>query len=221
MPYVITELCTNEGSCVEVCPVACIHTMPGAPQHYIDPDVCIECEQCEIVCPPKAIFLDWKLPPQHEPSIEVNAAFFRKNKAVVGPPPFETAWQIVRAAQGYAADKGWAVSVAVVDESGTPIAVGRMDEAHPRTAELAYDKAYTAASFHLSTAELQGMARQPWLRSFVIAHRGRILPQGGGMALVEGIAVFGAVGVAGAATGEQDVLCCRAGIAVLEADGHH
>ena len=56
MPYVITSLCTNDGACVEVCPVACIHTTPGAKQFYIDPDVCIDCEQCEIVCPVDAIF---------------------------------------------------------------------------------------------------------------------------------------------------------------------
>ena len=41
MPYVITNLCTNDGTCVDVCPVACIHTMPGAPQFYVDPEVCI------------------------------------------------------------------------------------------------------------------------------------------------------------------------------------
>ena len=35
MPYVITTLCTNDGACVEVCPVSCIHTTPGAPQFYI------------------------------------------------------------------------------------------------------------------------------------------------------------------------------------------
>jgi len=64
MSYVITELCTLDGSCVEVCPVACIHTQPDAPQYYIDPDVCIECEQCEIVCPVNAIAVDWKLPEQ-------------------------------------------------------------------------------------------------------------------------------------------------------------
>jgi uncharacterized protein GlcG (DUF336 family)/NAD-dependent dihydropyrimidine dehydrogenase PreA subunit len=220
MPYIITEICTNDGACVDVCPVACIHTKPGLPQHYIDPDVCIECEQCEIVCPVDAIFLDLKLPPQYEPSIEVNASFFRKNKAVVGPPPFEKAWEVIHAAQTYAAQNGFAVSVAVVDESGAPIAVGRMDEALPRTADLAYYKAYTAASFHVSTAELQQQARQPWLRSFVISRRGRVLPQGGGIALVDGIAVIGAVGVAGAPSGEQDILCCRAGLSVLEEDGH-
>ena len=91
MPYVITNLCTNDGACVEVCPVACIHTTPGAPQFYIDPEVCIDCEQCEIVCPVNAIFKDIDIPAEHQVSIEINAAFFRRNKAVVGPVPFDKA----------------------------------------------------------------------------------------------------------------------------------
>ena len=61
VPYVITEACTRDGACVEVCPVACIHTTPDAPQFYIDPDICIECEQCEVVCPVDAIYLDTSL----------------------------------------------------------------------------------------------------------------------------------------------------------------
>ena len=65
MPYIITNLCTNDGACVEVCPVACIHTKPGAPQFYVDPEVCIDCEQCEIVCPVDAIFKDVDIPAQY------------------------------------------------------------------------------------------------------------------------------------------------------------
>src|SRR5581483_5240291 len=113
LSYVITDLCTLDGSCVEVCPVACIHTKPGDPQYYVDPDVCIECEQCEIVCPVKAIFLDTKVPPEREASIEVNASFFRKNKAVAEPPPMEVAWEMIHAAQRYASQVGIAVAVAV------------------------------------------------------------------------------------------------------------
>lgn len=220
MPYIITELCTNDGACVEVCPVSCIHTQPGAPQHYIDPDVCIECEQCEIVCPVDAIFVDVKLPEQYEPSIEVNAAFFRRNKAAVEPVPLERAWEFIRAAQVYAAEKGMAISAAVVDEAGIPIAVGRMDGAEPRSSDLAFDKAYTAATFHVSTAELAGMVHQPWLRSFVISSRGKVLPAAGGIALIDGIAIVGAVGVAGAPNNEQDVLCARAGLSIMEAHSH-
>ncbi|MGH7766461.1 MAG: heme-binding protein [Candidatus Binatia bacterium] len=220
MTYVITSLCTNDGACVDVCPVGCIHTTPDAPQFYIDPEVCIDCEQCEIVCPVDAIFRDSDLPAEHQVSIEVNAAFFRKNKAAVGPVPFDKAAEMVRAAHAYAERSGFAVTVAVVDEAGAPTAVARMDKAEPRTAELAFHKAYTAAAFQVATAELVPQARQPWLRSLIISHRGRILPAGGGIAIVDGIAVRGAIGVAGGSRAEQDILCCQAALAVLERDGH-
>ena len=117
MPYVITSLCTNDGSCVEVCPVACIHTMPGAPQFYIDPEVCIDCEQCEIVCPVDAIFQDVQMPTEHAASIEVNAAFFRQNKAVIEPVPFAIAWAMIQSAHAYAQTLGSAVTAVVVDEA--------------------------------------------------------------------------------------------------------
>ena len=220
MPYIITSLCTNDGACVEVCPVACIHTQPGAPQFYIDPEVCIDCEQCEIVCPVDAIFRDTDVPAEHEASIEVNAAFFRKNKAAVEPVPVETAWEMVHRAHNYAEITGIRVTAVVVDEAGCPIAVGRMDGAEPNSAELAFNKAYTSAAFHMATAELVPQARQPWLRSLAISHRGRIMPAGGGIAIVDGIAIVGAIGVAGAARAEQDILCCRAALAVLESGGH-
>lgn len=220
MPYVITSLCTNDGACVEVCPVACIHTKPEAPQFYIDPDVCIDCEQCEIVCPVDAIFKDIDIPAEHQASIEINAAFFRVNKAIAGPVPFEYAWAMVRAAHDYAETLGIAVAAAVVNEGGAPIAVGRMDKAEPRTAELALDKAYSAAAFQVATAELVPQARQPWLRSLVISHRGRILPEAGAIPIIDGVTMVGAIGVAGASRPEQDVLCCRAALAVLESGAH-
>jgi len=59
MPRVITSLCLRDTSCVEVCPVDCIH--PGKPQDqypsfYINPDECIDCGACEAECPHSAIF---------------------------------------------------------------------------------------------------------------------------------------------------------------------
>ena len=39
--YVITEACigVKDATCVDVCPAACIHTTPDAPQYYIDPEI--------------------------------------------------------------------------------------------------------------------------------------------------------------------------------------
>jgi ferredoxin len=220
MPYVITSLCTNDGACVDVCPVACIHTKPGAPQFYIDPEVCIDCEQCEIVCPVDAIFKDIDMPAEHIGSIEINAAFFRQNKAPVGPVSFETAWAMVRAAHEYAELFGLKVSAVVVDEAGVPIAVGKMTGADANSTELAFNKAYTAAAFHIATADIAADAKQFWMRSLAVSRRGHIMPVPGGLPILGGVVIVGGVGVAGASRIEQDVLCCRAAMSILEGHGH-
>jgi len=220
VPYVITEACTRDGSCVEVCPVACIHTTPEASQFYIDPEICIECEQCEIVCPVDAIYLDSELPAHSQAATEINASFFRKHKPAPGPVPLDTAWRMVQAAQAYAAGKNVAVTVAVVDGAGSPIVVVPMDGAQPTNADLALNTAYTATSFQVPTDQLVFDARQPWFRSLVISSRGRIMAAGGGIPIVDGLAVIGAIGVAGGRDEEQDILCCRAGLAVLDTAPH-
>ncbi len=68
MPRVITELCTNAGACVSVCPVDCIVAGPSDsewPWHFIDPDVCIDCGACQVECPQGAIFQEHKLPTEY------------------------------------------------------------------------------------------------------------------------------------------------------------
>ncbi len=88
MTYVITELCTREGDCVEVCPVDCI--VPGPkedaqwPLFYIDPDVCIDCGACVPVCPPEAIFPEFEVPDDQVHMTQVNADYF-----VAGPGYYE------------------------------------------------------------------------------------------------------------------------------------
>ena len=68
MTYVITGSCIKDDSCVEVCPVDCIHPKRGAPdfetaeQLYIDPEVCIDCDACVEACPVDAIFADFEVP---------------------------------------------------------------------------------------------------------------------------------------------------------------
>ena len=86
MVYVIAEPCVGvkDQSCVEVCPVDCIHPHqddPGfeaAPQLYINPDECIGCGACEPVCPVQAIFPDDAVPEAWKHFIAVNANYFRR-----------------------------------------------------------------------------------------------------------------------------------------------
>jgi len=77
MIYVITEPCigTKDASCVEVCPVNCIHE--GEDQYYIDPEECIGCSACETVCPVTAIFDEDQLPENQAAFVQKNADFFQ------------------------------------------------------------------------------------------------------------------------------------------------
>ena len=81
MAYVITEPCIDvkDASCVDVCPVDCIHTTGDDNQYYINPDICIDCAACEPVCPVNAIFFEDDVPPQWKPDIEKNRAYFEQH----------------------------------------------------------------------------------------------------------------------------------------------
>jgi ferredoxin len=87
MTYVITEPCvgTKDRSCVEVCPVDCIHPntdeadSPDTTMLYIDPDECIDCDACVLACPVNAIFPIDSVPPEWSHFIELNADYFQKN----------------------------------------------------------------------------------------------------------------------------------------------
>ncbi|MDH6677080.1 ferredoxin--NADP+ reductase [Rhodococcus sp. LBL1] len=89
MAYVITQACCNDASCVDVCPVNCIHPTPDEPEFattemlYIDPQTCIDCGACVDECPVDAIFGDNELSEAHAVYSEINAAYFEKHP--IGP----------------------------------------------------------------------------------------------------------------------------------------
>lgn len=80
MAFIITDPCigTKDASCVEVCPVDCIHTTEESDQYYIDPDVCIDCGACQPECPVSAIYEEDEVPSEYQASIRINADFFKK-----------------------------------------------------------------------------------------------------------------------------------------------
>lgn len=217
--YVITEACigVKDATCVDVCPAACIHTTPEAPQYYIDPDVCIACEQCVLVCPVNAIFLDDEVPEHLQEYIEVNAAFFRDNKPAAEPLSPDRAKAILAATVGYAEESGYAISVAVVDGDGELIESALMPDAGQDLAQPAIDKAYTAAKLQIATHQLGRGAATPAFEEPAGFQRDRLIEVGGGYPVVDGDAVIGAVGVAGSPSPQADLQCCQAGLAAIRA----
>jgi NAD-dependent dihydropyrimidine dehydrogenase PreA subunit len=83
--YVIAEPCiaVKDNSCVEVCPVDCIHPTPDEPDYgdheqlYIDPDECIDCDACVEACPVDAIFAQDQLPAEWVHFTEINAGYYK------------------------------------------------------------------------------------------------------------------------------------------------
>src|SRR3954465_12889983 len=86
MAYVITGPCigTKDNSCVEVCPVDCIHPTPDEPDYdkvemlYIDPEECIDCDACVEACPVDACFAEDQVPDEWNKFVQINADYFKK-----------------------------------------------------------------------------------------------------------------------------------------------
>lgn len=87
MTYVIAEPCINvkDRSCVDVCPVDCIHPTleedKGEVQLYINPDECIDCGACEPACPVTAIFAEDDMPEKWQPFKDMNADYYMLDAA--------------------------------------------------------------------------------------------------------------------------------------------
>ena len=84
LTYVIAEPCIGEkdNSCIEVCPVDCIHPTPDEPDYdgvemlYIDPDECIDCDACVEACPVDACFAEDQLPEEWQKYTQMNADYY-------------------------------------------------------------------------------------------------------------------------------------------------
>ena len=90
MTYVITSACVDvkHKACAQECPVDCIYE--GDRTMYINPDECVECGACRLLCEVDAIYLDGDLPESERRSLADNAAFFNEvlpgREAPLGAP---------------------------------------------------------------------------------------------------------------------------------------
>lgn len=122
----------------------------------------------------------------------------------------EGAAKVLEAAVDKAAAIGAPQCVAVTDDGGHLLAFARMDGAKVLSIDSAIAKAKTAASSRRPTGDLSDELE----RRLAFATLGKLTNLLGGMPIVVGGHVIGAIGV-GSGTGEQDVEVARAGLAAL------
>lgn len=127
-----------------------------------------------------------------------------KNKAVLSQTEVQ---QILKAARSEAQNNHWAVSIAIVDDGGHPLALERLDECAPISAYIATEKARTSALGRRESKGYEDMVnggRHAFLSAPLLTSL-----EGGVPIIVDG-QVIGAIGVSGV-TSVQDAQVAKAG----------
>ena len=124
----------------------------------------------------------------------------------------DKAHEVIVAAANEAKKRGWPMNIAVVDGGGNLVAFTRMDGAQLGSIEISQHKARAAAKFRRETKIFEG-AIQNGL-NYLITLDG-IIGSRGGIPLVEGGKLVGAIGVSGG-TGSQDEVVAKAGAALVK-----
>jgi uncharacterized protein GlcG (DUF336 family) len=113
----------------------------------------------------------------------------------------DSALALVVAARDAAARIDLNLAIAVTDQGGHMIAFERADATPFLAAEVAVNKAWTAASFGLDTMIWNQIVAQP--ATAPLANHPRVMPVGGGAPIVVGGRVVGGIGISGG-TAQQD-----------------
>jgi uncharacterized protein GlcG (DUF336 family) len=137
-----------------------------------------------------------------------------------GPPPYgaaislEQAKKVMAGAEAEARKNNWNVVICVVDSSGHPVAIHRLDNTQFGSVEVARDKAYSAVAFRRPTKVFEDLVAQGGANLRLLQLRGASSLDGGIPIVVDG-KIIGAIGVSGV-TGAQDAQIARAGIEALK-----
>jgi uncharacterized protein GlcG (DUF336 family) len=123
----------------------------------------------------------------------------------------EGAKRIAAAAEAEARRQGWAVCIAVVDESGNLIVFLRLDDTQSASNDIAIGKARTAAMWRRPTKAMEDAVAGG--RAVVMTFRDAT-PVQGGLPLISGGRVVGGIGVSGVLS-HQDEIVAKAGADIL------
>lgn len=130
------------------------------------------------------------------------------------PISLEKAQGHVQAAIAEASKRGWAMSIAVVDSAATQVAFARMDGANLASAEIAGEKARTAAKFRRPTKVFEAGIQTKGFNYLLSLPN--VLASRGGIPILDAEGkVIGAIGCSGG-TGSQDEAICMAALGLQE-----
>jgi glc operon protein GlcG len=125
------------------------------------------------------------------------------------PISLENAKKAAALAMAEAAKNGWNMAVAIVDPGGNLVYYEKMDNTQLGSANVAIDKARSAALFKRPTKAFQDVLAAGGEGLRVLRLQG-VVPIEGGIPLVMDGKIVGAIGVSGA-TSAQDAQCAKAG----------
>ncbi len=121
----------------------------------------------------------------------------------------EAAKKVAAPALEEAVKNHWTIAVAVVDPSGNLVYYEKMDNTQLGSANIAIDKARTAARFKRPTKEFQDPLAAGGAGIRILGLEG-VTPVEGGFPLVVDGKIVGAIGASGASSA-QDAQCAKAG----------
>lgn len=139
--------------------------------------------------------------PDEDEAISLAGAAAEISTTTVRALTFEGARLAADQAAAVAVGNGVAPVVAVVDASGELVYVWRPDDAQVASVGVATDKARTAAIFRRPSKDFEVQASNGRPSAL---HLARAVPLQGGMPIVIGDEVVGAIGVSGASSADED-----------------
>jgi uncharacterized protein GlcG (DUF336 family) len=128
------------------------------------------------------------------------------------PISLDQAQIVIAAAVAEAKKHSWKINVAVVDSGANLVAFQRMDGAQLASIAISEHKARASVNFRRETRFFEDGV-QLKQSNYVLSLDG-VIASRGGIPLVEGGKLVGAIGCSGA-TGSQDEVACKAGAAAL------
>jgi glc operon protein GlcG len=136
------------------------------------------------------------------------------------PPPYgspislKEAHKIVEAAEAEANKQGWPVAIAVVDSAGYLVLFHRLDNTQLGSVEVAIEKAKTSALFRRPTKAFEATLEMGGANLKILKLPGAT-PIEGGLPIIVGGKLVGAIGVSGVKSTE-DAQVATAGLAALK-----